>query len=572
MIAGHGRRAVWVAFHAARCMRLGGDFASRIGLAIRWSSQREVATVTKKIPAYLKLHSNSAIEVDEPRDEPFPGLEALCRSFERATGWSLRYESSRASNVSAIWSAAVDAGAGVPAGEFVLEHSTRTAARGGAAQATAVLDLQQVRPLALELSNLLGQLQRTRHVLWQREAELAAGVPITAHANEAAHLAERLEAVLRGGAEAVGCQAAALYLLDDATSQLKLRAAWGLPKERLLEPARPLRGAVADLEALIGHAVVLEDTTLLPHWKPPENFASAVCVPVSTPTIPLGTLWVFCDRVRDFSSQQTNLVEIIAGRLASDLEREMLLHEGTQSKQIERQLELAANWQHDRLPNIAPLLDDWQLAAWTSQACGIGGDFYDWCELPDGKLAVSAGNAHGVMMQAGLSAASLHTAIKSHALYPHDAGQMLSRLNETLWTASPGDQFASLFYGLIDPESSALEYSSAGRVSAMILRAGRCEVLPAESTPLGSDPDFTYARHQQQLGRGDVLIVVSEGVLRSCMERGQPLTETAVADALQPHRHVTAEQLLHQYLLSLTPPTAQPPPHDCTVLIVKRRG
>src|SRR5262249_30680354 len=155
--------------------------------------------------------------------------------------------------------------------------------------------------------------------------ELAAGVPVASRQGEEPHLAERLEAVLKGGAEAVGCQAAGLYLLDEATSELKLRAVWRLPEERLLAPARPLRGAVADLEALVGHAVMLEDTSLLPHWRCPEDFPAAVCVPVSSPSIPLGTLWTFSDRPRDFTPEETNLLEIVAGRLAADLEREMLL-------------------------------------------------------------------------------------------------------------------------------------------------------------------------------------------------------------------------------------------------------
>ena len=163
--------------------------------------------------------------------------------------------------------------------------------------------------------------------------------------NDEQHLAERLEAVLKAGTEAIGCQAAGLYLLDEATSELKLRAIWGLPEERLLAPARPLRGAVADLEALVGHAVVLEDTSLLQHWRCPEEFPAAVCVPVSTPSIPLGTLWVYCDESRDFSPEQTNLLEIIAGRLAADLEREMLLAAGTKAKNRDQQLEIAVRWQ-----------------------------------------------------------------------------------------------------------------------------------------------------------------------------------------------------------------------------------
>ena len=116
------------------------------------------------------------------------------------------------------------------------------------------------------------------------------------HREEEKHLAERLQAALLAGGEAVGCDAAAIYLLDEATTELKLRSSWGLPFDRLTAPARPLQGAVADLEALLGHAVVLNDDNLMATWNAPEDFPAAVCVPVSSPTTLLGTLWVFCKR------------------------------------------------------------------------------------------------------------------------------------------------------------------------------------------------------------------------------------------------------------------------------------
>ena len=92
------------------------------------------------------------------------------------------------------------------------------------------------------------------------------------HREEEKHSAERLEAALLAGAEAVGCDAAALYLLDEATTELKLRNSCGLPFDRLTALARPLQGAVADLEALLGHAVVLNDDSLMGTWKCPRIF------------------------------------------------------------------------------------------------------------------------------------------------------------------------------------------------------------------------------------------------------------------------------------------------------------
>ena len=270
---------------------------------------------------------------------------------------------------------------------------------------------RRLKTLAVAIADLLQELQQTRCALWQREAELAAGVPVMAHPDEQMHLAERLESVLKAGAQAVGCQAAAIYLLDDATRKLKLRACWGLPRSRFADSPRPLRGATADLEALIGHAVIVRNAELLPNWQIPEEFRSAVCVPISSPTTPFGTLWVFCDHGRDFSVDETNLIEIVAGRIAADLERAVLLNQTLKLRSLARQLTHAAQWQQHRLPRIKPMLPGWDLSGWTAQAGALGGDFHDWFVLHGGDLAVAVGDAQGKMFESGLTTATLHTAL-----------------------------------------------------------------------------------------------------------------------------------------------------------------
>src|SRR2546427_2094462 len=338
--------------------------------------------VTSNQATPLRLHIEE--HPDQQLSCVIPQIAPLCSAFEKATGWQLRYEQSPA-GLGEVWSTTIE-GNGQQAGRLVLAASERSEDSNGAANS---IDLHQARPLALAIGSLLTEINRLKLAVWQREAELAAGVPVAARPDEEPHLADRLEAVLRGGVEAVGCQAAGLYLLDEATTELKLRAMWGLSEEWLLAPARPLRGATADLEALVGHAVVLEDTSVTPNWRCPEEFAAAVCVPVSSPSIPLGTLWVFSDQPRDFSPEQTNLLEIIAGRLAADLEREMLLAAGTDAKVRDRQIEVAARWMADRLPSIAPLIDDYEFSGWTQQAGSVGGDFHDWSVVSDGRVALT---------------------------------------------------------------------------------------------------------------------------------------------------------------------------------------
>ena len=83
----------------------------------------------------------------------------------------------------------------------------------------------------------------------------------------------------------------------------------------------------------------------------PEDFAAAVCVPVSTPTTLLGTLWVFCNQRRDFNDRETNILEVVAGRIAADLEREMLLRAGVDGAKLQKQVAAAERLQRNQLPD-----------------------------------------------------------------------------------------------------------------------------------------------------------------------------------------------------------------------------
>ena len=101
-------------------------------------------------------------------------------------------------------------------------------------------------------------------------------------------------------------------------------------------------------------------------------------------------------------------MEVVAGRLASDLEREMLLCEGVQGKQLQRQLTAAERMQRNQIPSIPPLVDDWDLAGWTAQAEAVGGDFHDWFTMPDGRVAFAVGD----VMDGGVTAALAADTVK----------------------------------------------------------------------------------------------------------------------------------------------------------------
>jgi len=444
-------------------------------------------------------------------------------------------------------------------------------ARGGSLAAAPAIEPGRARRLAAAVAELLGELAATRGALWQREAELAACVPVVPRGEGDRQLAARLEATLRAGAEAVGADAAALYLLDESTSHLKLRSAWGLPFDRFTAPARPLRGAVADLEALLGHAVVLNDPELICRWNPPEDFPASVCLPVSTATTLLGTLWVFSGVRRDFDARETNLLEVVSGRLAAELERQVLLAEAVRTARLRREIEAAERLQRSQLPTIAPMLDGWQVAGWTLQAGPLGGDFHDWFCLGGGLLALAVGDAMHRGVDAALAAASVRSALRAHAQYHRDAARVLQQTNLGFWTASAGDLFASAALALVDTESGDVSYAASGDVSVLHLHGEGWASIGQGGPPLGRSPEPELASRNLRLQRGESLVLLSDG-LRQTHRRERRTVEATIAERMQRQLRLSATELAGRARRWFETAVPEPRGDDATVVVLKRTG
>jgi len=525
--------------------------------------------VTTSSRNQLRLYEERSPECLPPDIENVASLPGLLKAFEEATGWSLSCHRGPKPIQPAeyAWSAPADPGVGTTPG-----HVRFRLARSASAASDSSPAPKSLCQFASALETFLTEALKTQHALWEREAELAAAVPVVLRPDQRSQLAARLRSVLRGGAEAVGCQAAALYLLDEATTTLKLRSSWGLPRERLTDPPRPLRGALADLEAMLGHAVVLEDTGLFQQWNPPENFPAAACVPVATPATILGTLWVFCNSRRDFNDRETNILEVVAGRLAADLEREILVREGADAAHIKRQLDAAERIQRNQLPTIPPLIHGWDLAAWTAQASAVGGDFYDWFSLPRATVAFAVGDVAGMGIQAALVASALKAALRAHGQYHGNAGALLCQVNLTLWAGSAGDQSASLFCGFIEAESGRVRYAVAGEPGAIVIRPEHWESVGNRFAALGRSPESVYRQTHRELKPGEALIVITEGFKMALKGGNGPEKEAELARSLQSVSHLGAKELLTA-ARSCLPSDAEPrKAEDRTVLVLKRAG
>ena len=508
-----------------------------------WTFVCECAVTRPEAPK-LKLRTIEPVEAIRHDVADLACLGELCQAYTEATGWPLRYvpEPEPSEDFDLLWSAPVNPGVGEAPGHLRIDLGGCTSA-----EATARADWHASERMAGAVAELINELAVARRALWEREAELAAGVPVTAHEDETSHLAARLEAALRAGAQAIGCQSAAVYLLDESTRSLKLRAAWGMPIAKFTEPARPLANQLADLEALLGHAVVFEGRgDMQGTWRSPEPAAAAVCVPISSPTVPLGTLWFFSQRERPFSDEQTNIAEVVAGKIAADLDRAALLESQVAHQEVEQQLTAARRSQENQFPSPPPL-EGWSLGGWTEQGGALGGAFYDWRMIDDESLMLMLGDACDSGLDAALASSALRAVLRADddGAAP-DLDHLLRRAHRVLRENSAGGWWAGAWLGRLDLAGGNCHFSHAGRPTALWLKRDGWASLVKPTEPLGLEPLAPIERKPIVLSPGDSLLVCNRGVMEASDHRGRPIEEAAIARALLENRAASPDRMIEQ--------------------------
>ncbi len=452
--------------------------------------------MTKPASAHLRLFTETTSVVEHPEPTTADRLEELCAAFSAATGVALepaRRPDPRPLADREPWRVRLAAPTAAP---FAPPPTDELYARA--------------RRLADALGEVLAELEQTREALRRREAELATGIPLVAEVGADRHLADRLESVLRAAAEAVGARAAGLYLLDSGTTELKLRTGWNLPADRLLQPPRPLHAAMADLEALAGHAVALEDATGYAHWHLPEAVGAAVCVPVSSATTPLGTLWVFADEARPFTDQEVNLVEICAGRIAADLERELLLAEAQDVGRLRRDRAAAEQCRAAHTPQVAPLVDGWEIAGCLGANDADASEFFDWQADADGRLFAAIGRVEERSFAAVLQAETVRSAWRAHARHEAEPERLLERVNADLWSAAAEPRAAHVLTLATDLRGD-FRWASAGEAGLLFVpQSGELRLVDAAGLPLGIDDETFFPPGRLPAAYGDVFVAAAD--------------------------------------------------------------
>ena len=207
--------------------------------------------------------------------------------------------------------------------------------------------------------------------------------------------------------------------------------------------------------------------------------------------------------------------------------------------------EAAATRQYAQLPAFAPLLEELEIAGWSSHRRMLSGNFHDWLLLDGRKLLVMAGQAVATQanaaiepIEAALVAQGAWATIRSHAQYACDAGTLLSLAARSLWSnAGAGVQAA---VALVDLDGGHASVAVAGDCLAIRIRAAGSEQIAARQPLLGANSDFTYLSHAVQLSLRERILLVADERLRRPTKLASRVAATFSRLDVESHRRMMA--------------------------------
>jgi serine phosphatase RsbU (regulator of sigma subunit)/anti-sigma regulatory factor (Ser/Thr protein kinase) len=240
---------------------------------------------------------------------------------------------------------------------------------------------------------------------------------------------------------------------------------------------------------------------------------------------------------QEYSADDRRLLETLARQAAPAIRVGQLIRERQAEVQergrIEQELQVAQMIQKNFLPRSVPELPGWLVAADYRPARAVGGDFYDFVDLRDGRIGLLIGDVTDKGIPAAMVMAATKSLLRASAQRLVDPAVVLARVNDQLCPEIPENMFVTCFYGVLDPATGGLRYANAGHNLPLVQTAGEASELRATGMPLGLMAEMEYEEHEATLAQGARVLLYSDGLVEAHDSDREMFGTARVADVLR---------------------------------------
>lgn len=303
-----------------------------------------------------------------------------------------------------------------------------------------------------------------------------------------------------------------------------------------------------------------------------QGIRSIICVPLWNEKKVIGLIYI--DNLisrRTFTQSDLRLIALIANMAAVKIENAMLLEEQLEKKRMEEQLAVAAQIQRRLLPQENPQLPSYEVYGVNRSCYQIGGDYYDFLQRKNGKLAVVIADVSGKGVGAALLMAAFQASLRTLVRSDQDPATLISNLNTAMYENSPSNKYITVFYGELDPMEHTFEYVNAGHNPTLYLKGGSHTLLSACGPVVGIVPGATYVSKKITLDPHDMLFLYTDGITECRDNEEEEFGEEGVLRVLENNLNLNVEDLSNLLENEIQEFTRSAPPLDDSTLIFVRR-
>ena len=222
---------------------------------------------------------------------------------------------------------------------------------------------------------------------------------------------------------------------------------------------------------------------------------------------------------QDYSTDDRRLLATLAAQAAPAIRVAQLVREqareAIERERLEQEMRVATLIQQQFLPRVLPALPQWQIAAYYGPARAVGGDFYDFIEMPGGRIGIAVGDVTDKGVPAALVMARTHSTLRAEASRSDSPGVILARANELLVPEMPPRMFVTCLFAILEPSTGKIVLANAGHNLPYIRTDDGVVELRATGMPLGLMPGIVYEETEGVIAPGSNVLLYSDGLVEA---------------------------------------------------------
>lgn len=305
-----------------------------------------------------------------------------------------------------------------------------------------------------------------------------------------------------------------------------------------------------------------------------QGVRSVICVPLWNEQSVIGLIYAdnqISDRA--FSQNDLRLLGLIANMAAVKVENANLMAQQIEKERMEEQLAVAAQIQRRLLPQTSPEVPGWDIRGLSRSCYEIGGDYFDYLHLPDGRLGLVIADVSGKGVGAALLMAAFQASLRSLSGLSIPPQELLQRLNRVMFENSPPAKYVTGFYGELDPRTGEFSYVNAGHNPPLLVHGGVARTLPATGPVVGLISGVVFETGRVTIEPGGLLLLYTDGVTECENVAEEEYGLERLTGLIERQSNASLEDISRSLLDALAAfAVGAPTKDDMTAVLVRRGG